>query len=71
MADEEYDADDAGAEYDEIAEEDDNIEETEEQEEDGCVLLILYRFVRTFTYGVVAHMAPCAQIINCFRHCGP
>ncbi|XP_026318457.1 DNA-directed RNA polymerases I, II, and III subunit RPABC2-like [Hyposmocoma kahamanoa] len=35
MADEEYDADDAGADYDDIAEEDDNIEETEEQEEDG------------------------------------
>lgn len=34
MADEEYEADDAGAEYDDIAEEDDNIEETEEQEED-------------------------------------
>lgn len=35
MADEEYEADDAGVDYDEIAEEDDNIEETEEQEEDG------------------------------------
>ena len=35
MADEEYEAEDAGAEYDDIAEEDDNIEETEEQEEDG------------------------------------
>lgn len=46
MADEEYDADDAGAEYDDIAEEDDNIEETEEQEEDGCVLLILLGFVQ-------------------------
>lgn len=34
MADEEYEADDAGADYDDIAEEDDNIEETEEQEED-------------------------------------
>lgn len=45
MADEEYEADDAGAEYDDIAEEDDNIEETEEQEEDGCVLLILYRLL--------------------------
>ncbi|XP_013186086.1 DNA-directed RNA polymerases I, II, and III subunit RPABC2 [Amyelois transitella] len=35
MADEEYEAEDAGADYDDIAEEDDNIEETEEQEEDG------------------------------------
>lgn len=35
MADEEYEADDAGADYDDIAEEDDNIEETEEQEEEG------------------------------------
>lgn len=35
MADEEYEAEDAGAEYDDIAEEDDNIEETEEQEEEG------------------------------------
>lgn len=36
MADEEYEADDAaGADYDDIAEDDDNLEETEEQEEDG------------------------------------
>lgn len=35
MADEEYEAEDAGADYDDIAEDDDNIEETEEQEEDG------------------------------------
>ncbi|XP_026761525.1 DNA-directed RNA polymerases I, II, and III subunit RPABC2 [Galleria mellonella] len=35
MADEEYEAEDAGADYDDIAEEEDNIEETEEQEEDG------------------------------------
>lgn len=35
MADEEYEAEDAGVDYDDIAEEDDNIEETEEQEEDG------------------------------------
>ncbi|KAG6456114.1 DNA-directed RNA polymerases I, II, and III subunit RPABC2 [Manduca sexta] len=35
MADEEYEAEDAGGDYDDIVEEDDNIEETEEQEEDG------------------------------------
>lgn len=35
MADEEYEAEDAGADYDDIAEDDDNIEETEEQEEEG------------------------------------
>ncbi|KAI5645757.1 RNA polymerase rpb6 domain-containing protein [Phthorimaea operculella] len=35
MADEEYEAEEAGADYDDIAEEDDNIEETEEQEEEG------------------------------------
>lgn len=35
MADEEYDGEDAGADYDDIVEEDNNIEEVEEQEEDG------------------------------------
>lgn len=35
MADDEFDGEDAGAEYDDIAEDDDNIEETEEQEEEG------------------------------------
>lgn len=35
MADEEFEAEDGGADYDDIAEDDDNIEETEEQEEDG------------------------------------
>ncbi|XP_023951398.1 DNA-directed RNA polymerases I, II, and III subunit RPABC2 [Bicyclus anynana] len=34
MADEEYDAEDGGADYDDIAEEDNNIEEAEEQEEE-------------------------------------
>lgn len=35
MADEEYEAEDAGADYDDIAEDDNDIEETEEQEEEG------------------------------------
>lgn len=35
MADEEFEAEDGGADYDDIAEDDDNIEETEEQEEEG------------------------------------
>lgn len=34
MADEEYDGEDGGADYDDIAEEDNNIEEVEEQEEE-------------------------------------
>ncbi|XP_075984552.1 RNA polymerase II subunit RpII18 [Anticarsia gemmatalis] len=38
MADEEYEAEDAGADYDDIAEEDDNIEETEEHGEDLQIL---------------------------------
>ncbi|XP_047510831.1 DNA-directed RNA polymerases I, II, and III subunit RPABC2 [Pieris napi] len=35
MADEEYDGDDGGGDYDDMVEEDTNIEETEEQEEEG------------------------------------
>lgn len=41
MADEEYEAEDAGADYDDIAEDDDNIEDTEEQEEEGYNVQIL------------------------------
>ncbi|GBP38837.1 DNA-directed RNA polymerases I, II, and III subunit RPABC2 [Eumeta japonica] len=41
MADEEYEGDEGGAEYDDIGEEDENIEETEEQEEDGYNVQIL------------------------------
>lgn len=35
MADEDYDGDDAGGDYDDIVEEDNNIEEAEDQDDDG------------------------------------